>query len=96
MVYLRFLLNQLRKLKYDLEKLIGYYNHIFYPTESHKYITLPEDSLDAWLRPPSKDDLIRQGKVSHHRQQKIVGGMPVKYGEQAPWTVRYFTMNSLS
>lgn len=53
-------------------------------------VNLDEDILNTWLRPPSKQDLIRQGKFSHHRQQKIVGGMPVQYGKQAPWTVRYF------
>ena len=50
---------------------------------------MDETLLNAWLRPPSKEDLIRQGKFSPHRQQKIVGGAPVQYGKQAPWTVRY-------
>ena len=47
-----------------------------------------DDVIDSLLRAPSKLDLIRRGKISHHRQQKIVGGSPVQYGKEAPWTVR--------
>ena len=49
---------------------------------------LDEDVIDSLLRAPSKLDLIKRGKISHHRQQKIVGGSPVQYGKEAPWTVR--------
>ena len=50
---------------------------------------LDDDVIEALLRAPSKRDLIKKGKISHHRQQKIVGGSPVEYGKEAPWTVRY-------
>ena len=49
---------------------------------------LDYDVFDSLLRAPSKLDLIKRGKISHHRQQKIVGGSPVQYGKEAPWTVR--------
>ena len=49
---------------------------------------LDDDVIDSLLRAPSKLDLIKRGKISHHRQQKIVGGSPVQYGKEAPWTVR--------
>ena len=47
-----------------------------------------DDVINSLLRAPTKQDLIRKGKISHHRQQKIVGGSPVQYGKEAPWTVR--------
>ena len=55
---------------------------------------MDDTTLDTWLRAPSKQDLIRQGKISHHRQQKIVGGSPVEYGKEAPWTVRYVSLRN--
>ena len=54
----------------------------------NQLMKLDDDVLDSLLRAPSKLDLIRRGKISHHRQQKIVGGSPVQYGKEAPWTVR--------
>ena len=49
---------------------------------------LGDDILLHWLRAPTEQELIDMGKHSHTRQEKIVGGLPVKYGEEAPWTVR--------
>ena len=53
-----------------------------------KILELDDDTIEALLRAPTKRDLIKKGKLSHHRQQKIVGGSPVEYGKEAPWTVR--------
>ena len=44
--------------------------------------------MKQWLKTsPTRKELIQRGKTSH-RNQKIVGGSPVKYGEEGPWTVR--------
>ena len=45
--------------------------------------------MKEYLRPKTKAEMIRKAKSTYsRRQQKIVGGIPVKQGE-SPWTVRY-------
>ena len=62
-------------------------------TSVHGYENLStyEESrtMKEYLRPKTKAEMIRKAKSTYsRRQQKIVGGIPVKQGE-SPWTVRY-------
>ena len=56
--------------------------------DENELLKFDDDVINSLLRAPTKHDLIKKGKISHHRQQKIVGGSPVEYGKEAPWTVR--------
>ena len=67
---------------------IFYFKLIQILDDYSQLMKLDDDVIDSLLRAPSKLDLIKRGKISHHRQQKIVGGSPVQYGKEAPWTVR--------